>query len=366
MTVRVMVVDDSAFFRQRITEILNADELIEVVATAVNGAEAIEKVSQYEPDVITMDVEMPVMDGITAVRRIMETYPTPILMFSTLTTDDAKTTLDALDAGAVDFLPKRMDDISTDRQIAEQRLCKYVRVFGSRKFKPILPAEGNHHPAENPVIKNVPVFNAWDNNRNKEKGQLNRFSCKDYKMILIGASAGGPVALQEILRGLPRTFPLPILIVQHMPASFTPTLAKRLDNMCDIHIKQASDGDVIESGCAILAPGGYQMVLGDHNGRICVRLREATQDQTYMPSVDITFSSVAEKFTGKILVIMLTGMGSDGCAGTRLLKEKGSTVWAQDETTSVVYGMPMAIVEAGLADTIMPLPDIGATLFRGM
>ena len=323
MTVRVMVVDDSAFFRKRITEILNADGHIQVVGTAANGAEAVEKVAQFKPDVITMDVEMPIMDGITAVRTIMGKHPVPILMFSSLTTDGATATLDALDAGAVDFLPKRMEDISVNREDAKRQLCMRVRILGAGSS--LIPgARGD--PQE---FKNVSgEKNLSSDARISDKRRRIKFRCKDYKLILIGASTGGPVAIQQILTGLPEGFPLPILIIQHMPASFTPAFAQRLDGMSSIKVKHAEDGDLVNNGNAMVAPGGCQMLLDNKAGKVCVRIQKAADDQTYKPSVDITFSSAARNFTGKILVIMLTGMGADGRNGTRLLKEKNSTVWA--------------------------------------
>jgi len=362
MTVRVMIVDDSAFFRRRITEILNADDQIEVIGAMANGAEAVDKVSQMNPDVITMDVEMPIMDGITAVRAIMEKHPTPILMFSSLTTDGAKATLDALDAGAVDFLPKRMEDISMNRDVAKRQLCERIRTLGLRRTK--IPNTGH---VSNQLDKGIAddKKSATDI-RTTGSGKHVRFDCKDYQLILIGASTGGPVALQKILTKLPEGFPVPILIIQHMPASFTPAFAQRLNSMSKIKIKQAEDGDLVSTESAILAPGGCQMVLDKKSGKACVRIQEASEDQTYKPSIDVTFASVARNFTGKILVIMLTGMGADGRDGTRLLKEKNTTVWAQDEITCVVYGMPMAVVEAGLADAVIPLAEIGKTLSQGV
>jgi two-component system chemotaxis response regulator CheB len=357
-----MVVDDSAFFRRRIKEILKSDNHIEVVGTATNGAEAVEKVTQLDPDVITMDIEMPVMDGISAVRAIMKKHPTSILMFSSLTTYGAKATLDALDAGAVDFMPKRMEDISVDREEAKRQLCARIRLLGSRRSKiPAIRGDSIRIAKKTPEETESTL-----QTRTAGKGKRVRFSCSDYKLILIGASTGGPVALQQIMTSLPEGFPVPILIVQHMPASFTSAFAQRLNSISKIKIKQAEDGDFVSMGSAILAPGGRQMILDNKDGRVFVRVQEATEDQTYKPSVDVTFESAARNVTGKILAIMLTGMGADGRDGARLLKERNSTIWAQNEMTSVVYGMPMAVVDAGLADAVISLPDIGATLSRGV
>ena len=363
MSVRVMVVDDSAFFRRRITEILNADNQIEVIGTAVNGEEAVDMAAKIDPDVIMMDVEMPVMDGISAVRSIMARNPTPILMFSSLTMDGAKATLDALDAGAMDFLPKRMEDIASDREVAKRLLCARIKALAVRKNR----ESASEYSAR---VKHVPHLQddrtlEHDTRAINKRGNK-KFRCQDYRLILIGASTGGPVALQQILRNLPAEFPVPILIIQHMPASFTTTFAQRLDKISYINVRLAEDGDTLNPGTAMLAPGDHQLELDIKQEKIFVRVHEADKQDTYKPSVDITLSSVAHNVRGKVLAIILTGMGTDGRDGARLLKEKGSTVWAQDESTCVVYGMPMAVVEAGLADTILPLPEIGKMLAQGV
>ncbi|MEQ6342099.1 MAG: chemotaxis response regulator protein-glutamate methylesterase [Gammaproteobacteria bacterium] len=360
MKVRVLVVDDSGFFRRRVTEILGGDAHLEVVGTASNGVEAIEKTVQLKPDVITMDIEMPVMDGITAVRRIMASNPTPVLMFSSLTTDGAQATLDALDAGAVDFLPKRFEDLSQDREEAKRLLCSRVRTVGT---KGMALRQG--------ALKKAPVLSeAPKTARVKEENFSSReaigASVKKYpgncKLVAIGTSTGGPVALQQVLSKLPANFPFPLLLVQHMPASFTPAFAQRLDKLCAIKVKEAEDGDFLEAGVALLAPGGRQMLLEQRSGKVYVRIHDGEQGQIYKPSVDITFSSAAKIFPGQVLSVVMTGMGADGREGARLLKQGGSVVWVQDEQSCVVYGMPMAIVEAGLADQVMSLQDIGNNL----
>jgi two-component system, chemotaxis family, protein-glutamate methylesterase/glutaminase len=244
MVVKALVVDDSGFFRRRIVEILNADPGIEVVGTAVNGQEAIEQASRLRPDVITMDIEMPVMDGITAVRRIMARQPMPILMFSSLTFEGAKATLDALDAGAADFLPKRFEDIAKDQDEARRVLCRRVRTLGMRRAREREPASAPPRPAPAPV--------------RTDRAPLR---LRDLRAVLIGTSTGGPVALQKVLTALPANFPLPLLLVQHVPASFTPAFAQRLDSLCAIRVREAADGDVLEPGLALPAPGGRQMVL---------------------------------------------------------------------------------------------------------
>jgi two-component system chemotaxis response regulator CheB len=355
MPIRVLVVDDSGFFRRRLTEILNADPLLEVIDTAANGAEGVEKVSAIKPDVVTMDVEMPVMDGISAVRRIMATTPTPVLMFSSLTQEGAKATLDALEAGAADFLPKRLEDIAGDQNEAKRLLCQRVRAI-ARKAPVARPPAAAREPgvsgAPRPVA-GAPVPKRWAPQR---RG--------DYRLVAIGTSTGGPVALQEVLSKLPASFPLPLLLVQHMPATFTPAFAQRLDQHCAIAIREAKDGDRLDPGTALLAPGGRQMVVENRNGAAVVRIRDSKPEEHYRPSVDVSFNSCAEVFPGKVLAIVMTGMGADGREGARKLKAGGATVWAQDEHSCVVYGMPMAVVEAGLVDAVLPLAEIGTSLAR--
>lgn len=348
MTVRVLVVDDSAFFRKRLTEILSSDNHIEVIGTASNGKEAVDQVAKLKPDVVTMDIEMPVMDGITAVRRIMESSPTPILMFSSLTTEGAKATFDALDAGAVDYLSKHMDEIASDREVLKRQLCARVRLIGARGLSKSAVVKVSKKPAPvtpaiQPTSKPAP-----------RKGK--------YRIVAIGTSTGGPVALQEVLTHIPKNFPLPIVLIQHMPSTFTPAFAERLNKICQIAVKEAQDGDVLVPGTAFLAPGGKQMLIEVQRGGAHIRIIEAQPGQTYKPSVDVTFSSVANAYEGDVLAVILTGMGADGREGARLLKQKGATVWAQDEASCVIYGMPAAVVEAGLADRVVSLKDVGPGL----
>ena len=346
MPVRVLVVDDSAFFRRRLTEILSSDSHIKVVGVAAHGKEAVEQVIALNPDVITMDIEMPVMDGITAVKMIMQSHPTPILMFSALSTDGAKATLDALEAGAVDFLPKRMEEISTDRETAKRQLCARVRLIGARGLRSAPTAKYPAKPAVavQSLYPHVP----------RHKGS--------YKLVVIGTSTGGPVALQEVLTKLPANFPLPILLIQHMPGTFTPAFAERLSKLCAISVKEAADGDPLKPGIAYLAPGGRQMLLEGKPSAAIIRIVVSEPSQTYKPSVDITFGSASKLLGADVLAVVLTGMGADGREGARMLKRGGATVWAQDEESSVIYGMPAAIAEAGLADKIIALKDVGPSL----
>ncbi len=359
MPLRVLVVDDSGFFRRRVKEILATDSRLEVIGEAVNGQEAVDMSGKLRPDVITMDIEMPVMDGITAVRRIMSARAVPILMFSSLTTDGARATLDALDAGAVDYLPKKFEDISRDREEAKRELCERVYTVGSRRGgapapkAPAAPARPAVAPraAAAPVSATTPAARPVAAAKPLTKGQI--------KLLAIGTSTGGPVALQEVLTKLPKTFPLPILLVQHMPGSFTPAFAQRLDSLCAISVKEAEDGDELKPGVALLAPGGKQTVVESRGGRNIVRVMESPPGYNYKPSVDLSFESIAKIFPRQTLAVVLTGMGADGREGARKLKQGGSVIWAQDEASCVVYGMPAAVAEAGLADQILPLKEVG-------
>jgi two-component system chemotaxis response regulator CheB len=377
MPIRVLVVDDSGFFRRRLKEMLNSDSRIEVIGEAVNGIEALEMAATLRPDVITMDIEMPVMDGITATKRIMQSSPVPILMFSSLTTDGAQATLDALDAGAVDYLPKRFEDISKNRDEATHTLCERIHIISSRGRAPRRPlgtasitttGSTTAGAARSPLAGAGLAGRATASTSTPAAPARGRAgavpSRANLRLVAIGTSTGGPVALQEVLTKLPANFPFPLLLVQHMPGSFTPAFAQRLNQLCQITVKEAEDGDVLKPATALLAPGGKQMILESRAGRQMVRIFDAEPGQTYKPSVDITFNSVAKVFPGQTLGVILTGMGADGREGCRSLKAGGSTIWSQDEVSCVVYGMPAAVADAGLSDRVLSLKDVGPALVQ--
>ena len=377
MAVKVLVVDDSSFFRRRVSEILEQDSDIQVIGFAINGREAVEKTAQLRPDMITMDVEMPVLDGISAVTEIMASNPTPILMFSSLTRAGATATLDALDAGAMDFLPKKFEDIARNNEDAIKLLQAKVKEIGNKRipraFKPI-----TH---QKPAARSVPdkISNTASSIRQPDrsfqrsttastltKTQNNvptRASGKQYKLVAIGTSTGGPVALQNVLTQLPANFPHPILLIQHMPAAFTPAFAARLNGLCKIKVKEAQQGDRLDPGTAYLAPGGQQMMVEGRGGSKTLRVFEDNSERiTYKPSVDVTFASIAKAYQGDVLAIILTGMGADGRDGARMLKQTGATIWAQDEKSCVVYGMPQAVANAGLSSESLALDDIATRI----
>lgn len=339
--IRVLVVDDSTFFRHRITDILKGEEDIEIVGEAGNGAEAVKQAAALSPDVITMDVQMPVLDGIAAVRQIMASNPTRILMFSNLTSDGAKETLQALEAGAVDFLPKQAEskvggmlfDAAGGRLISQVRIVARSRMpQGKQIVTP--PAEHRHMPVS----------------RNRSRTRT--------KLVAIGASTGGPVALQKILTSLPQNFPLPLVLAVHMPANFTTAFAERMNDSSAIQVREAKDRDRLEPGVALLAPGGKQMLV--EGG--CVHIVESLPEQAYHPSVDVLLGSASTAYPSAVLGIVLTGMGSDGKQGARLLKSSGSMVWSQNKESCVVYGMPQAVETAGYSNRVLALDDIGPSL----
>lgn len=288
MSIRVLVVDDSSFFRRRLTEILAKDGDISIIDTAVNGREAVDKAQALKPDVITMDVEMPVLDGISAVREIMAQQRIPILMFSSLTHEGAKATLDALEAGAVDFLPKKFEDIARDKDEAGTLLRERVRAvarkrqlgrptFSSTYSNSTLPRTDSSlssKPAERPALSR----SALDRPRVTERvapASSGRYTAsgKSYKLVAIGTSTGGPVALQRIITSLPADFPLPIVLIQHMPAAFTGAFAQRLNTLAKIEVCEAKDNDVLRPGVAYLAPGGKQMLIEGNEREARLRIK---------------------------------------------------------------------------------------------
>ena len=380
MTVSVLVVDDSGFFRKRLTEILTASGQIKVVGVATNGREGVELAEKLRPDVITMDYEMPVMDGISAVREIMKRQPAPVLMFSSLTYEGARVTLDALEAGAVDFLPKNFEEIARDSSQLQKILIERVLdVAGSRPgAKPSAPPPAAPPPSPrspSPARRSVPERPAVPDRSSRPSApepeaparrSIRRGPAKHYSVVAIGTSTGGPVALQRVLMALPAGFPAPVVLVQHMPASFTPAFAERLNKLCQIQVRQAEDGEMLKPGVALLAPGGKQMMIENRGGQGRVRILPGDDRLNYKPCVDVTFGSLARSFPGKTLGLILTGMGSDGKEGCRLMKQSGSDIWSQDEKTSVIYGMPMAVAKAGLSDEILALDDIGPRLADGV
>ena len=371
MPFRVLVVDDSNFFQHRLKDIINEHPDLKVIGIASNGREAVEKAAELKPDIITMDFEMPVMDGVTAIKLIMANRKVPILMFSSLTYEGAKVTLDALAAGALDFIPKDFAEVSRSADSLKKKLHERLITLAGASTRAIAPI-ADTKPAIAPATRasvsvapspaRAPTGTAQDEST-KSTGSDNYRLKKIPKLLVIGASTGGPVALAEVLITLPVNFPLPIVLVQHMPENFTKAFAERLNKQCSIRVREAVDGDQLQPGLALLAPGGKQLMLDKRNGG-SVRVLPDDERVNYKPSLDITFGSAANIYGDKVLGVVLTGMGSDGCNGARMLKEAGSALWSQDEASCVIYGMPMAVARAGLTDKVLSLKEIGPRLVR--
>ena len=420
MATKVLIVDDSTFFRRRLKEIIESDPTMQVVGEAKDGKEGVSLAASLHPDVITMDVEMPVMDGITAVKEIMAKTPTPILMFSSLTFEGANSTFKALEAGAVDFMPKNFDDIAHRREDGIKALLNAIKAVSRsrvRGFRPALSTSTTARPSslsatrpsstlssttrtstlsstsslssrlsttatapaptQGAALGQYKKINELLSSEQGVPAAARKFTFGDHKaettafkksgkshsLVAIGSSTGGPIALQEIIPKLPK-LNVPVVIVQHMPGSFTNTFAARLDAMSQLHVVEAKDGDVLEPGTCYIAPGGKQMIFERFGLKTRIRIIQDTGRVTYNPCVDVSFASLAQIFGNKVLAMILTGMGSDGCEGCQLLKAKGSVIWAQNEETCVVYGMPQAVVNANVADLVLPLGDIAGCIVK--
>ena len=393
MAVKVLVVDDSSFFRNRIQEALSSDSRIEIVGVAVDGREAVTKAVALKPDLITMDVEMPQLNGIEAVRQIMRQAPTNVLMLSSLTHEGARVTLEALEAGAADYLTKDIRAwMDRSSALTKEFIERVVALGKSRQHRPVTAFSRQPAPASSStarVFRSEPVVakprserefrretpqaasstqssstsRSNDDRSGAATQPLSRIKVPDVRIVVIGASTGGPAALQKVLMALPANYPLPILLVQHMPGTFTKVFAERLNQQSMIRVREAVDGDRLEPGLALLCPGGMQMML-DPRQTDRVKILAGDDRMTYKPSVDVTYASVAKTYGSKVMAVMLTGMGADGCDGARLLKQAGGTLWAQSKDTCTIYGMPQAVVNAGLADAVLDLDDIGNMLAK--
>ncbi len=362
MTIRILVVDDSPFMRKSLQKMLEEAPDLKVVATARDGVDALEKIEEYNPDIVTLDIEMPRMDGITCLKKIMATHPLPVLMVSSLTQEGAQATLDALSLGALDFIPKESSFATmTIMQIQQDLQEKVRRLATSPKFHPRSPAEPPAHaaPPAPAAARPLPARPAVP----LPPGTALPISPMA-DLLVIGSSTGGPKALQDILPALPADLPVPCLVVQHMPSTFTKPFADRLDGLCQVHVKEAEQGESLKAGTVYIAPGGIHMLYGARGPKGCVELSPEPVTSLHRPSVDVLFLSVAEQYRGQVLATILTGMGADGAKGMEQLKRKGAHTLAESEESCVVYGMPRAAVERGCVDLVAPLPDIAGHLRR--
>ena len=345
-TVRVLVVDDSAFMRRMIARVFEHEEHIRVVGHACDGAEALQKITELDPDLVTLDIEMPEMDGMETLRQIIARHPgVRVIMASSLTERGAQVTIEALLVGASDYVTKPHPSATDSWAALSAELLSKVKQF--------LP-----HPLRASCLLPMGAMSAM-----KSPGARSS-SIAAPEICAIGVSTGGPTALMDTLPMLPKDFPRPIAIVQHMPAEFTTMLAKRLDAASQITVEEGQDGMALRAGVAVLAPGGFHMRVMRQQGILVVKLDEGPKENSCRPAVDVLFRSLAETVGGRVVATILTGMGCDGLAGARQLKTLGATILAQDEATSVVWGMPGAIVGAKLADAVLPVQSIGPELIR--
>lgn len=354
--VKVLVVDDSAFMRKMITDMLASDPQIEVLGTARNGVDAWEKIKQLKPDIITLDVEMPQMDGLQLLERLMSENPLPVIMLSSLTQHGAEATIRALSLGAVDFISKPSGSISLDIEKVKAELINKVKM-GAKVNTSRVRTKTTDQKKIGPAVfskQEVPYSPKFQTSLSLPKGNVN-------KIIAIGTSTGGPRALQEVIPRLPEDLPAAVLIVQHMPKGFTHSLAQRLNQQSKIRVKEGEQGDKIENGLAILAPGGYHMTL--EKGGI-IGLNQEPPVWGVRPAVDVLFKSIAENYPAQVVTVILTGMGHDGAAGVAILKEKNAKSIAEDKSTCVVYGMPKSVVDKGLADKVLPLSQVAVGIIQ--
>jgi two-component system chemotaxis response regulator CheB len=337
--IRVLIVDDSAVIRHLVTHALEPDPELEVVGVASNGVIALQQIRQLNPDVVTLDIEMPEMDGLETLRHTRHEFPQlRVIMFSTLTERGAAVTLEALTLGADDYVAKVSGEGSIDRSITRLRedLIPKIKQF----FHLPAPIAAPVRPEPASPAKARP------------------------KVVVIGVSTGGPTALGEILPAFPVGFPLPILLVQHMPPLFTRFLSERLNVVCHLPVTEATQGALVEPGKIVIAPGDFHLKVFSRAGGVRMDLDQSPPQNSCRPSVDALFASIAEVYGGAIIAAILTGMGQDGLRGAGIIRARGGSILAQDQASSVVWGMPGAVVRAGLADRVLPLHQMVPAILR--
>lgn len=358
--IRVLVVDDSAFMRKVLSDLFKGESDFEVVDVARNGAEAIEKVLQHSPDVVTMDIEMPVMDGLSALEKIMTVKPTPVVMVSSLTKAGADATIRALSLGAVDFVAKSAGSISRIDDIAKELLqkCREARGISGKRLQPkeiqAIPVPKPKPPVPStPVVPVIPTLITP-----VPPVRSVAFPGMSDWIVAIGTSTGGPRALQEVLPRLPGNLPCPAIVVQHMPPGFTKSLADRLNSLCDLTVKEAADNDRLTPGTVYVAPGDFHLTLRKEGNSTYIKLNKEPAIGGLRPAVDPMMVSVADIYGAKTVGVILTGMGHDGAKGMQAIKRLHGLTIAEDQSTAVVFGMPKAAIEAGVVDNILPLSQV--------
>jgi two-component system chemotaxis response regulator CheB len=337
--IRVLVVDDSAFMRTALSRMIALDPDLRVVGAVASGTEALQTILTLDPDVITLDVEMPGLDGLETLRRIMAQFPRPVIMVSSTTLKGAEITFNALAAGAFDYVPKQLSSMSLDILHIREGLIAKIKAA----------AESRHAKDHLDLLRKPPCA---EQSRRKAPTSI-------AAIVVLGISTGGPKALQEILPHLPVDLPVPILIVQHMPAGFTAPFAERLNNLCAIAICEASHGDVVRPGVVYFAPAGLHMTVDrPTDSRTVIYLADKPEDQPHVPSADVLMRSVASAFHAQAMGVIMTGMGSDGAQGMNAIHRAGGFTLGQDEASCVVYGMPRVCAEMGILDKVVPAARI--------
>ncbi|NVO00515.1 MAG: chemotaxis response regulator protein-glutamate methylesterase [Geobacteraceae bacterium] len=347
--IRVLVVDDSAFVRRAIIRMFENSPEISIIDVAADGEMAIDLIKRNRPDVVTLDVQMPVLDGLSALARIMKECPTPVIMLSSLTGKGGDQTLKALDLGAVDFIDKSSAGGSMEFNRLQQELISKILVAARIDLSKIRSqSEKAEIHTEKPSTSQGIVHST------------------DSEAIFVGTSTGGPPALMSVLSALPPSIRVPLFIVQHMPVGFTASLAQRLDKACRIRVKEAENNEIATPGTAYIAPGGMQMTVkrSKRDGEVRICLDELPTDTLHKPSVDVLFQSAAEQFGNKSLAFVLTGMGKDGSVGATLIKKAGGRIYVESEMTSVVFGMPKAVMDAVTVDGVLPLQSMAETMVK--
>ncbi|MBP2629383.1 MAG: response regulator receiver modulated CheB methylesterase [Firmicutes bacterium] len=349
--IKILIADDSAFMRRLLSDLFLQEPDFMVLDTASNGKDALNKIKHLKPDLVTMDINMPIMDGLAALEHLMEEERrVPVVMISSLTKDGADATIKALSLGAVDFIEKVSGPISSITSIKDEILSKCRAAVNANITKSF-------------VTKNMPQVT---NKVIPFKGNIKPMIVSNHgneKLIAIGTSTGGPRALQQIITQLPGDLPCGVVIVQHMPAGFTKSLADRLNTLSQLDVKEAENNDIIGSGKVFIAPGNYHMTIEAQGESRVIRLNQNPPVASHRPAVDILFESVA-KFGNKVIAVVLTGMGSDGTKGMQYIKKTGGYSIAEDKSTAVVYGMPKAVAELGLIDKVLPIDSIAAELVQ--
>ena len=347
--IRVLVIDDSAFNRRTLTRLLESIQGVEVVATATDGNEGLKQAMRLKPDLITLDLEMPVMDGFTFLRILMKTSPTPVIVISSRGEDI--NVFKAMELGAVDFIPKPTHIPSLALFDIKDELAMKIKMLPHLQIDKVAKFEGKHqvsgiqYPEERQEEPRA-GYGAWD-------------------VVAVGSSTGGPPALSAILPNFPEGFPASVVVSQHMPPGFTKPFAERLNKICKINVREAGDNEGVKGGEVLIAPGGCHLSFRrDRKGVVMTKLQERRGDDKYVPSVDIMFSSSAEVWGKRTIGVVLTGMGHDGKEGVVAIKEKGGYVMAESQETSIIFGMPESAIATGKVDEVVPLYDIGPRIVR--